>query len=548
MISISEIERIKIMKLSINIFIGFLVSFISISIYSQPAPPVAWMRDNTSGRSNAMIVDAAGNVYISGETYINGYTDFCTIKYNSAGVQQWLVTYNGSDNLDDSPSSIAVDNQGNVYVTGTANKDFNNLVFSGDYCTIKYNPAGQEQWVKVYSGNVMGRDIPFKIAVDGTGNVYVTGQSYIDNQRSDDIVTIKYAPDGTQLWLVAHDGTGTNPEQDAGRDMVLDPQGNVFVFGHSTRLTTWYDLCLIKYNTSGALQFIAHYTGPYNNTTEYGVALTLDNSGNIYCIGELSDYNLAVLKYSPSGTQLWAYIYEQPPIDHAKDIQVDAAGNVFFCGSTGATGFVAKLNSGGMLEWNKIITGTGGNEIVNDLLIDAPGDVYMTGKVAAGSYFDLLTEKINTGSQTQWRATHNGSGNYNDFGNAVGMDGSGNVIVTGGTNIGGFNNMCTIKFAPGTIGISPVSNEIPNGYSLSQNYPNPFNPVTTIEFSVPVSGIVKLVIYNSLGKEVESLVNNQLNPGKYKANWDASKYSSGVYFFKILAGSFTETKRMILVK
>ncbi|HWA07365.1 MAG TPA: T9SS type A sorting domain-containing protein, partial [Ignavibacteria bacterium] len=158
------------------------------------------------------------------------------------------------------------------------------------------------------------------------------------------------------------------------------------------------------------------------------------------------------------------------------------------------------------------------------------------------------TEKINTGSQTQWRATHNGSGNYNDFGNAVGMDGSGNVIVTGGTNIGGFNNMCTIKFAPGTIGISPVSNEIPNGYSLSQNYPNPFNPVTTIEFSVPVSGIVKLVIYNSLGKEVESLVNNQLNPGKYKADWDASKYSSGVYFFKILAGSFTETKRMILVK
>lgn len=535
------------MKSAMNVLFFFLVSIFSVYIYSQPAPPVAWMRDNTSGRSNAMKVDPSGNVYITGETYVNGFTDFCTIKYNSAGVQQWMVTYNGTENLDDTPSSIAVDNQGNVYVTGTANKDNNNQVFSGDYCTIKYNSTGQQQWVKVYSGNVMGRDIPFKIAVDGTGNVYVTGQSYIDAQRSDDIVTIKYAPDGTQLWLVAHDGTGTNPEQDAGRDLVLDAQGNVYVFGHSTRLTTWYDLCLIKYNTAGALQFIAHYTGTDNSITEYGVAVTLDNNGNIYAVGDLGA-NIAVLKYSPSGTQLWVYKYEMPYFSKATDITVDAAGNVFFCGSMGNTGFLAKLNGSGALIWNKIITGTGGNEIVNSIIIDNLGDIYITGKVAAGSYFDLLAEKINTGSTTQWRTTHNGSGNYNDFGNAIGMDGSGNVFVTGGTNVGGFNNMCTIKFAPGTIGISPASNEIPDGYSLNQNYPNPFNPTTTIKFSIPVAAFVKLVVYDLTGKEVETIVSKHLTAGSYISDWDASKFNSGVYFFRITAGNFTDTKKMILTK
>jgi hypothetical protein len=97
-------------------------------------------------------------------------------------------------------------------------------------------------------------------------------------------------------------------------------------------------------------------------------------------------------------------------------------------------------------------------------------------------------------------------------------------------------------------GIQPVSNEISEHFSISQNYPNPFNPVTNIEFTVPKSSFVKLVIYNSLGIEVETLVNYELNHGTYKADWDASEYPSGVYFYKISAGSFSETKRMILVK
>lgn len=538
------------MKNSIKTFLTavlFLTAAIS-EISSQPAPPVDWVRDNISGQSNDMVIDNSGNIYVTGVTYAGSTNDFCTIKYNSSGVQQWMVTYNGPENLGDQAASIAVDAQGNVYVTGTANIDYGNTVWTGDYCTIKYNSSGQQLWVKIYSGNANGRDIPFKVAVDAQGNVVVTGQSYIDAQRNDDIVTIKYAPDGTQLWLVYHDGTGTTPEQDSGRDMVLDAQGNIYVFGHSTRLITWYDLFLIKYNSSGAVQFTRDYAGPFNNTTEYGVAVTLDNSGNIYCIGELSDGTLAVLKYNSTGTQQWVYIYSSNFFNKAKDITTDAAGNVLFCGSAGSTGFTAKLNSSGTLMWNKIITGTGGNEIANMLITDNMGDVYVTGKVAAGSYFDIVTEKINPAGILQWRATHSGSGNFNDFGNAVCRDASGNIIVSGGSNVSGFNNFCTIKYAPGTIGIEPIGNNIPADFTLHQNYPNPFNPVTNIKFDLPLSSLVKIKVFDISGREIAVLVNENLVTGSYSISWNASNYTSGIYFYKLETENFSETKRMMQVK
>lgn len=80
-------------------------------------------------------------------------------------------------------------------------------------------------------------------------------------------------------------------------------------------------------------------------------------------------------------------------------------------------------------------------------------------------------------------------------------------------------------------GISAISSEVPDKFSLSQNYPNPFNPVTNIEFSILHSGLTKLVIYDVLGREMETLVSSELNPGTYKAEWDASKYNSNSGWF-----------------
>jgi hypothetical protein len=98
------------------------------------------------------------------------------------------------------------------------------------------------------------------------------------------------------------------------------------------------------------------------------------------------------------------------------------------------------------------------------------------------------------------------------------------------------------------IGIEPISSEVPQGFSLSQNYPNPFNPSTNFEFRIAEFGVVSLKIYDLLGREITVLVNEELKAGVYKAEWDASAYPSGVYFYRLAAGNFTETKKMILVK
>lgn len=99
------------------------------------------------------------------------------------------------------------------------------------------------------------------------------------------------------------------------------------------------------------------------------------------------------------------------------------------------------------------------------------------------------------------------------------------------------------------IGIEKISSEIPEHFSLSQNYPNPFNPTTTIKFALPTSHKgVRLVIYDILGKEVTTLVNEQLQPGEYSVTWDASDYPSGIYFYTIIAGDYIESKKIILIK
>jgi hypothetical protein len=97
-------------------------------------------------------------------------------------------------------------------------------------------------------------------------------------------------------------------------------------------------------------------------------------------------------------------------------------------------------------------------------------------------------------------------------------------------------------------GINLIVVEMPFNFSLSQNYPNPFNPQTRIKFAVPKASFTKLIIYDLLGREVATLVNEELKPGTYEADWDGSNYSSGVYFYKIISGDFVETKKMVLMK
>jgi hypothetical protein len=100
----------------------------------------------------------------------------------------------------------------------------------------------------------------------------------------------------------------------------------------------------------------------------------------------------------------------------------------------------------------------------------------------------------------------------------------------------------------GITAIVSIGNSIPEHFSLSQNYPNPFNPATRISFDIPKTLFVKLVVYDILGKEIAVLVNKELKTGTYNYDWDASEWASGIYYYKLITGDYTDTKKMILIK
>jgi photosystem II stability/assembly factor-like uncharacterized protein len=112
-----------------------------------------------------------------------------------------------------------------------------------------------------------------------------------------------------------------------------------------------------------------------------------------------------------------------------------------------------------------------------------------------------------------------------------------------------FGNGGTIlKYNPAVIGINGNQNTVSDQYALHQNYPNPFNPMTKLKFQMSNKGFVKLTIFDMLGKEIVTLVNEDLNEGTYNFEWNASNYPSGIYFYKLEAGEFSQSRKMVLIK
>ena len=151
--------------------------------------------------------------------------DYATIKYNAAGQQQWVARYDGPANSDDGATAIAIDGAGNAYVTGYS---YGSVGY--DYATIKYNSAGQQQWARRYDGPAHADDVANAISVDGSGSVYVTGGSY-GSGSSLDYATIKYDTSGQQQWVRRYDGPASY--DDEATAMAVDGSGDVYVTGRS---------------------------------------------------------------------------------------------------------------------------------------------------------------------------------------------------------------------------------------------------------------------------------------------------------------------------
>ena len=508
---------------------------------------VAIYNDTTAGSNstaNAITVDGAGNVYVTGTS-----GDFVTIKYNSSGVQQWIARYNGG--AEDAATAIAVDGSGNVYVTGYSSTGLHYA-----YATIKYDSSGVQQWTKTYTFNINDDQKTVAIAVDALGNVYITGTSYGTVSTLMDYATIKYNSAGVQQWVQRYDGPVSG--NDYATAMVLDNSANVYVTGYSPGNGTQTDYATIKYDSSGVQQWVARYNGP---ASSYDVAssIALNDSGNVYVTGysmsgpSFGTEDYATVKYNSSGVQQWASIYNGPGNwnDEAYSIAVDGSGNVCVTGVSLQDYATVKYNSSGVQQWAQRYNGTANSaDIANKLVIDGSASVYVTGYSLDGNPLQpgYTTIKYNTSGNQQWLQRFNRTLTSWDYANAIAVDSSENVYVTGKSSNGTTYDYATIKYVQTPTSVEPLLIQVVNEFSISQNYPNPFNPNTTISYQVSFSGPVTIKVYDVLGDEVATLINEEQPAGRYEINFNATGLASGIYFYKINTGSFLSTKKMNLIK
>jgi len=319
----------------------------------------------------------------------------------------------------------------------------------------------------------------------------------------------------------------------------------------------------------------------YNSGLLTNIQFINDQTG--WVTGYIDSSLSAILRTSNSGLN-WVII----PITSN-----GAVTNIFFMNAN--TGWLSKLRP--PQETNSIYKSTNGglNWTIPSPLPDSGGILFFYnentgdrfGWTSIGGGSTISDHKKSSNSGASWFP----SGGYDDTyvedfyvlnsttawicgGNAVPATSSGKILIT--TNSGynwsvqSYENtpqkFTAISFVNGSTGwsiagtriyktttggitsLQPISGNVPENFSLSQNYPNPFNPTTNFEFSIPQAEFVNLTIYEAMGRVVETLHNGELKSGIYKADWNASNHPSGVYFYKLTAGSFSETKKMVLLK
>ena len=398
----NNLQRSVIWILGVTIG-GFLFGFSVSEAFSAP-PERAWVAiyngpAKGEDRAHALALDEAGNVCVTGFSAGEDGTDwdYVTIKYSPAGRKLWTARYDGPGNGEGYPLDVAVDTVGNVYVTGY-------LAGAGtqsDWVTIKYDTDGNELWVTPHNGPANGFDAAMALGLDPGGNVYVTGMTE-GNGTGRDAVTIKYDPDGSELWVARYNGPGNGT--DSNRALVVDASGAVHVTGTSVGDGTGFDAVTIKYDADGSELWVARYIGP-GDSDEKGRDVTLDGQGNVCVTGSgYPEHDFLTIKYDPDGNELWTARYNGP-------------GNDF--------------------------------DRADSMVLDTSGNIYVTGPVICGYQNDMATVKYDTEGNQQWATLYNDPSNSDDHPTKVTVDQEDNVYVTGYSISPGpiFNYSCvTFKY------------------------------------------------------------------------------------------------------
>jgi uncharacterized delta-60 repeat protein len=403
----------------------------------------------------SLAVDNSGNICVTGLSESGGGNfDYATVKYSHSGIEQWNMRFDSSINGYDQPTALELDYLGNIYVTGLSEGSGTNY----DYATVKYNAGGSEEWVAYYNNSGDDWDLATDLLVDSSGNVYVTGFSGWHPRY--DIITLKYNAEGSREWIAPYDGPGNSEEFAV--DLTIDHVGSIYITGYSARSNSGFDYATIKYSPEGIEEWIARYDG-FENSDDYATALDVDDFGNVYVTGysysHRSDFDYATVKYNQEGIEQWAVRYDGPANsdDRALSLTVEKAGNVYVTGYSYSSHSsydyaTIKYNTTGDEQWVARYNGSANDiDLAQSLAFDsAPGEgnIYVTGlSNNSGTFFDYITIKYNSNGAQQWTAQYDGPANYFDNATALKIDNRGNIYVTGESfGLGTSLDYATIKY------------------------------------------------------------------------------------------------------
>jgi hypothetical protein len=497
-----------------------------------------WVINNFPGFPVGVMIglDNNDNVFAAGHS--GDFANIITTKYDTDGNLVWEKFFSVQD-IGAAATWLSVDPFGNVIVTGYLRTFSSNPVEVG-LLTLKYDNNGNLLWSKLISGTWA---FAVRSIVDPSGNIYVTGRAW-QYTATYDFVTVKYAPDGTELWFDTFDQNGGFHTPTS---MDLDQSNNLFITGGGLS----GGLITVMYNSDGERQWVKEESG------SAGHSIRVDDNGGIFVTGSFYDVNtgtgddMMLLKYDISGNLVWQKFYDFGNYEYGKLINIDSQSNIFITGRGAEPGgffqgwLTAKFDSSGNLLWNnRFKANQSWEEYPYFALIGPEDEIYVTGNVGVSSggttYHGLETVRYNSDGSSPWVAEVN---QYAGIGKGLALGSDLSLYAVG------MFYFSVIKYSQSNpTGVEEISSGIPENFKLEQNYPNPFNPATTISFSIPSSAFTSLKVYDTIGNEIATLVNEEETAGQYEVEFNASHLASGVYFYRIQVGAFSQVKKMILSK
>ena len=389
----------------------------------QQAVPAA-----TGHEIGALTTDSIGNLYVAAHSYFpTSKWDWVLTKYSPPGAPLWQTRFvAGLDN--DFASAIAVQAAG-VFIAGSSRNENGH----NDFLTVKYSTTGTMEWARRYNGAAGNSDNAVAVAVvaDAAGNVIAGGNS-AGPTRASDFAVVKYDSAGNQLWTFRYDGPGQGADILVG--MKMDAQGNIYLAGTSSDVGGVSAIVTLKLDSDGQQLWAARFLPTSDAWQTVARSLALDGAGNVITVGDV-DSDFITLKYGPEGGLVWLARYhaEEPADVSTVDVRVDRSNNVVTAGNLYGSGIndavLVKYDANGQQLWTTRIIHPLHPFHLSAIAMDAEDNTYLTGT----PYNDALTVKVAADGNQLWRVDYNSSDLLYDYGEAITVDGAGNVFIAGRT-------------------------------------------------------------------------------------------------------------------